>query len=223
MLSVRRNRAAQQGLFGLSWSGRPYAMISQDRRYADAYTRWHWGINPKHVTEWEDKSVDARGRPVYPDVLVECGRLVQLKFKVPHQKEQAMTLETKQTNRSYLTFDPDHVFGRLYVMLPQDVAQEARRTYWQGNAFEAKKMNELASLVGGRHGKLQDYPEIAVKPIGLLTSFSYAGEKEGDGYSSYVHRAGEESGIRPLHPIDTKGRLWIVGGNYTSPTPGVTD
>ena len=209
---------------GNSWAGRSYAEITRDPRYADAYNRWHWGINPATSAEWDDKSKDARGREVYPDALVECGRLVELRFRIPgERKDMAMVLDQQQANRSHLTFDPDHPHERLYVLLPKDVLVGSKQAYWRKNPQDALPMNDLARLVGGRHGKKADYPHLDVKPVGILTSFVYATEKEGDGFSMYVHRAGEESGIRPCLAADCEGRLWIVGGNYTSPTAGVTD
>jgi hypothetical protein len=214
-----------KGKRDLSHSERPYEQISKDAHYENEYTRWHWGIKPKYITEWSDKSVDAHGVPVFPDAVIECGRLVELKFRVPGTgQDKAFTLSSNESNRSHLVLDPDHSAGRLYIMLPDEVLKGAQKAYWELNPFVPRPMNELARLVGGRHGKLQDYPALMVKPVGLLLSFSYATEKDGEGGSAiYVHRAGEESGIRPLLTVDKKGRLWVVGGNYTSPIPGVTD
>jgi len=209
---------------GNSWAGRSYGEISGDPRYAEAYSRWHWGVNPANTVEWNDESKDGRGKDVYPDALIECGRLVELRFRAPgSRKDMAMTLERDQANRSHLTFDPDHPYERLYILLPKDVLRGSKQAYWKQNPYEAVQMNDLARAVGGRHGKGGDYPHLEVKPVGILTSFVYACEKQGDGFSMYVHRAGEESGIRPCLAADCEGRLWVVGGNYTSPTAGVTD
>ena len=78
-------------------------------------------------------------------------------------------------------------------------------------------------MVGGRHAKKDDYPNVKVRPIGILTNVVYGTEKQGDGYSFYIHHMGEESGIQPALGVDRRGRLWVLGGNYTSPTPGITD
>lgn len=209
---------------GDSWAGRSHEEISKDPRYTEAYTRWHWGVNPVQAAEWEDKSKDARGRAIYPDALTECGRLFELRFRIPGtRRDMAMKLEPEQANRSHLAFDPDHPHERLYILLPNDVLRGAKQAYWTQNKFDAMDMNDLASFVGGRHGKTADYPRLIVKPVGIFTSFVYACEKKGDGFSLYVHRMGEESGIRPVIAADEQGRIWVVGGNYTSPTPGVTD
>lgn len=209
---------------GNSWAGRSFEEVAKDPRYSDAYTRWHWGVNPVDTREWEDDAKDARGRAIYPDVLTECGRLVELRFRVPGaRRDMAMTLKNDQVNRSHLTFDPDHPHERLYILLPPDVLRGSKQAYWTNNKFDAMNMNDLAKFVGGRHGKTADYPQLTVKPVGIFTSFVYACEKKGDGFSMYVHRLGEESGIRPVLAADDQGRLWVVGGNYTSPTPGVTD
>lgn len=209
---------------GNSWGGRSASEIERDPRYSDAYSRWHWGVNPAQFSEWKDDSKDAQGRGIYPDALIECGRLVELSFRIPGaRRDMAMRLEKDQSNRSHLTFDPDHPHERLYVLLPPDVLRESKQAYWKKNPQDPMDMNHLARFVGGRHGKMSDYPQLAVKPVGILTSFVYACEKKGDGFSMYVHRLGEESGIRPVLAADDQGRLWVVGGNYTSPTPGVTD
>lgn len=83
-------------------------------------------------------------------------------------------------------------------------------------------LSDLAKAVGGRHGG-QEYGDIVAAPLGILTHLVYATEKQGDGFNNYIHKLGEESGIRPALAADNAGRLWIVGGNYTSPTPGITD
>ena len=209
---------------GSSWAGRPYAEISKDANYLDAYKRWHWGVNPQQSVEWEPEAKDDNGRALYPDAVIECGRLVELRFRLPDaRKDMAMNLPKEQANRSHLCFDPDHPYERLYVLLPEDVRKGVKKAYWDKNPYEQIELNELAKVVGGRHGKKADYPAVKVRPVGILTSFVYACEKEGDGLSLYVHRVGEESGIRPCLAADCNGRLWIVGGNYTSPTAGVTD
>jgi hypothetical protein len=209
---------------GNSFAGREFSQMKDDASYREAYKRWHWGAEPTQVLEWESDAVDSRGRQLYPDTLLECGRLIELRFRIPNtRRDLAMTLPEEQAQRSYLTFDPDHPHERLYVLLPEDVRTGAKDAYWRQNPYQAFDMNALAKHVGGRHGKSADYPTLAVKPVGILTAFSYACLKENDGYCVYVHRAGEETGTRPCLCADSEGRLWIVGGNYRSPTAGVTD
>ena len=68
-----------------------------------------------------------------------------------------------------------------------------------------------------------DYPDIKVKPIGILRNVVYATPKKGDGFSLYIHEMGEETGIKPALCVDKTGRLWIIGGDYTCPVPGITN
>jgi hypothetical protein len=56
-----------------------------------------------------------------------------------------------------------------------------------------------------------------------MTAVVYFTQKKDDGPSYYIHRMGEMTCYFPLLCCDAKGRLWICGGNYTSPTPGITD
>jgi hypothetical protein len=90
-------------------------------------------------------------------------------------------------------------------------------------------LSELALETGGLHST-DDYPDIMVKPIGLLTNVVYATEKGAfggigleDGYSMYIHTHGEESGIQPILAMASDGSLWYAGGDYTCPTAGITN
>jgi len=187
-----------------------------------SYTNWHWGIDPKHVLEWDD--------PDYPEgELVECGRLVELHIKKPGQnKDTIIRLNRKEGNGSHLVFDPEHPNQRLYILSHPDFAKRMQQTHRKnpdfkgGSEFRAMPLAEIAKKIGGRHGT-GDYPKINAAPIGILTHVVYATEKKGDGYSKYIHEFGEEIGPPPGLAADDKGRLWIVGGNYTAPEPGITD
>lgn len=96
-----------------------------------------------------------------------------------------------------------------------------KKDYWTGSDWEELPLKSLAKEIGGK--QVKGYPNVEVRPIGILTAVVYACEKEGDGYSFYIHKMGEESGLQPCLAVDEKGRLWIAGGNYTSPIPGITD
>lgn len=187
-----------------------------------SYTAWHWGIEPKHVIDWDD--------PDYPEgELVECGRLVELHVREPGQRRDTIIrLNRKEGNGSHLAFDPNHPNHRLYIFSHPDfrarILGEYRKNpeYDGGSKYRVMPLVEIAKRAGGRHAS-RDYPKVDAAPIGILTHVVYATEKKGDGYSQYIHKLGEESGIRPVLAADGQGRLWIAGGNYTSPTPGITD
>ena len=100
--------------------------------------------------------------------------------------------------------------------------KEMKTKLYLRNPSSKYSLAEVAESVGGRHAT-DDYPDIQVLPIGIMTHVVYATEKKGDGMSFYIHHMGEESGIQPALAVDSRGRLWVAGGNYTSPTPGITD
>ena len=184
----------------------------------DVYKKWHWGI--EHATE---KEVDD---PDLPDTLVEAGRLVEIHYRPtdqnPKRKDKIFKLPKSQANNSHLAFDPKHPHERLYIILDPRTRKKVKTQFWTDSSWTPKPLSEIAPVVGGRHGT-EDYPDVEVKPIGVMTAVVYATEKRGDGYSFYIHKMGEESGIQPALACDKKGRLWVVAGNYTSPTPGITD
>lgn len=196
-----------------------------------AYTKWHWGIKPLKEVEWND--------PDLPDYLIETGRLVELHYKplLPYIENpnsdifyadpddfqtKIIKLNKTDSNKSHLAFDPKHKYERLYI-LSSPAFKKKMKKYWQDSPWEAISLKDAAKEAGGKHGKMKDYPNVKVRPIGVLTHVTYACEKKGDGYSFYIHHMGEESGIQPWLVVDRKGKLYIAGGNYTSPTAGITD
>ena len=194
---------------------------------AKAYSEWHWGIPHEGVGKWDDAQVDGM---IGPDGLViETGRLVELHFREPHKrKDTVVKLNRKEANGSHLVFDPEHPHQRLYIFSHPAFAKRMRSRFLESTQFKknsrykAMPLSNAAKVIGGRHGT-DDYPDIDVVPVGILTHVVYATEKKGDGYSFYIHKLGEESGLKPALTIDDTGRMWIAGGNYTSPTPGITD
>jgi hypothetical protein len=185
---------------------------------AKAYKEWHWGIEPALEVEWED--------PDLPEVLVEAGRLAEIHYRPfgqnPKQKHQVLRLTEEDTGKSHLAFDPNHQHDRLYFLINPATSRKLARKLYRNSAWEPLPMAELAEMAGGRHAT-PDYPAVDVAPIGVMTNVVYATEKQGDGFSQYIHKMGEESGIQPALGIDRQGRIWICGGNYQSPVPGITD
>ena len=124
---------------------------------------------------------------------------------------------------SYIAYDPDHPSQRLYLLLNPTVRAVLKRRLWEANEIEPTTLDRLGRLAGGRHGKMGGYPPIEVKPIGILTAVVYFTNKQGDGPSYYIHQMAEISSVFPILAVDVFGRLWLAGGNTTSPTPGITD
>lgn len=196
------------------------------KKSVDAFADWHWGLEPASVVDWDDSEL--------PDELIECGRLAELRFRIPHsdsmgkgnpsrRKDSTLTLSKTESNKSHLAYDPNHPNERLYVLLEPKLRKKVAATYYAQNPFAEQSLGDIAKFTGGRHGTAKDYPKVKAKPIGICTAVIYATEKEGDGFSFYIHRLGEETGIRPCLCVSEDGRLWLAGGNYTSPTAGITD
>lgn len=196
-------------------------------RGAELYEEWHWGIPHQSVKKWSDPEVD--GMVGEDGMLIETGRLKELHFREPHKrKDTVVKLTRSEANGSHLVFDADHAHQRLYILSHPKFAERMHKKYRQqsgyknNSQFKEMPLVEAARIVGGKHGT-NDYPKVNVVPIGILTHVVYATEKKGDGFSFYIHKMGEESGVKPALTIDDRGRMWIAGGNYTSPNPGITD
>jgi hypothetical protein len=197
-------------------------------RGAKLYSEWHWGSPHHEVVSHRDTLVDPfiRNRE---KMLIDTGRLVELHFREPHKrKDTIFRLKDKEANASHLAFDPDHPYHRLYIFMHPEAKTRMKRKYLSNPEFEhgsryaSLPLAKAAKMAGGRHAT-GDYPDIEVVPLGILTNVVYAVEKKGDGYSHYIHELGEESGVRPALVLQKNGRPWIAGGNYTAPTPGITD
>jgi hypothetical protein len=122
---------------------------------------------------------------------------------------------------SHIAFDPNHPYERLYLLINPRVLPALRRRFWDENPSPAMPLGQLAALAGGRHGRGDDYLRIYVKPVGILTAIVYSTDKKRDGLSYYIHHMGEISHHYPVLAVDQTGRLWLAGGDYTSPNEGI--
>ena len=193
----------------------------------EAYTKWHWGIDPIQEVEVSPPSVitNRKDKEKWRDMkLIECGRLVEIHIAPlsgnVKRRDKIIKLNKKDSNQSHLAFDKDHEHQRLYFILSPDTRKKMKRNL--SNDYDKLPLSELAEIVGGKHAT-DDYENIMVQPIGVMTNVVYATEKKGDGYSFYIHTLGEESGIQPILAMADDGSLWFAGGNYTSPVAGITD
>ena len=188
-------------------------------RGADEYKKWHWGIPHSMEVEWDDDDL--------PEYLVECGRFKEFHYvpvnNNPRRKDQVYSLTKTQSQNSHLCFDPNHRYQRLYILLNPSVQKKAKKRFWTNNEYKEVPLKELAKAAGGKHAT-SDYPDVMVRPIGVMTNVVYHTHKKGDDPASfYIHHMGEETGIQPYLGCDSTGRIWIAGGDYTSPTPGITN
>jgi hypothetical protein len=190
---------------------------------------WHDGKDPSKMPELEVLDIPD---PELGDMkIVACGRLVRIHVRAPKQnpthprreRDTMLELSRRASENSYLGYELGHPYDRLHIILDPDVQKGFQQRFWRDSTAPRIEMNQLASLAGGKHGKLQDYPDLEVKPVGVMTAVVYYTDKEGDGASYYIHKMAELSHNFPILACDDLGRLWILGGSYTAPTPGITD
>ena len=182
----------------------------------EAYKEWHWGLPAHREIEWPDTD--------YPDRMVEIGRLLELHVNPDQGKPYKIILSEPDYEDAFVTFDQDHPDQRIYIAMRPRLQSRMRhelRKLRRGNPPKRLKLAALAKQIGSRHGT-SDYPDIAVEPLGRLTHVVYFTDKKGDGLSGYIHEMGEEGGITPAIAVDDEGRLWLAGGSYDCPPPGIT-
>lgn len=204
-----------------SLSLNPQEIQAGSRKYAD----WHWSIKPQKVVDWND--------PDMPRMLIECGKLIRMHVRAPQatpkhprrQRDTMIEFSRRVSKNSHVAYDPDHPYERLYLLVDPKAQEALRERFWDENSMREMNLNQLAAIAGGRHGQRADYPNLSVKPIGILTDLIYLTSKHGDSPppSFYIHALGEISGRMPILAIDGKGRLWLAGGHYRTLIPGVTD
>lgn len=192
-----------------------------------AFWNWKWydraDANPKEVQVFEIGDDDL------PERLVGCGRLIAFRYRVPlstnvrQNPSKEFRVYPPGQQDSFLFFDLDDPDQRLYPVLSNSARREARKLYYDTNPFAETSLQRLAKETGGRQAHGRPYPNIRIKPIGVASAAVYEAEKRDDGKSLYIHRFGEESGVRPVLAIGNDGRLWLAGGDYTCPTPGITN
>ncbi len=193
--------------------------------------KWTWfdGKDPKKMPELE--VIDIPDDDLGDIKIIACGRLVRIHIRLPRknpqhprrQRDTMLELSRKASENSFLGFQMDHPLDRLHIILDPDVQKAMRQRFWVESTAPEIEMNKLAALAGGKQGKMQDYPDLEVKVVGVMTAVVYFAEKEGDGPSYYIHKMAEISHEPPILACDDLGRLWIIGGSYTSPDPGITN
>lgn len=183
------------------------------------YRRWHWGAPAERVIEWPD--------PIYPEHMIEIGRLAELHYVDLARRERILEVPAADLNNNAVVFDPNHVGERIYILQGPRQLRASKRL-WDPHA-PAMYLSKLAAQGEGRHATgraAYAYPYVLVQPVGVLTHIKYRTWKKGDDDATkgsfYIHEMGEEGGVPPILAVDAKGRLWLAGGSYTCPTPGIT-
>lgn len=166
---------------------------------------WHWTEDaPVYRVQVDD--------PDLPESLIACGQWVSLTVELAGGLRGTRVLNCTDPD-AYLVFDDHSDGGRLYLVLPDNVCEEAAATFWRPRG-RALPLAELAAQIGGHH---QDgYPDIDVQPIGPIIQVEYWAKK-------YGHGQGAEDGAIFYHPhqpvlpwlaVSADGRLWYAGGDY---------
>jgi hypothetical protein len=138
------------------------------------------------------------------------------------RRDKCIQFPLSVTANSHIGFDPSHPNQRLYLLVEPKARPVLKTHFWDRNVMQPMPLAQVALLAGGRHAR-GGYPDVAVKPIGPLTGVVYYTLKNGDGRSYYLHKQGEVSGGFPILTVSADGRLWVAGGSYTAPTPGIAD
>ena len=185
------------------------------------YKKLHWGESAAKVIELSDD---------FPDRSVEMGKLSEIRLAplseaLPGETEEAWAIEVEPEKLNYhrLLVDFDHPHDRLYLKMTADSKKDAQKL-WKDSPVHPMPLATLSYWAGGHHAG-DDYRDILVKPLGRITHLVYVTIKSGDGLSYYVHEMGEEweeeEGIRPILAVSKDGQLWIAGGSYECPSPGI--
>ena len=190
--------------------------MAQRTRPAARYRSAHWGIEATQVFEVDDpKIADAP--------LVEMGKLRGLRIKP--QGARSFELAFPRTRQHILAFSP-RKDQRLYLIYPTSTAKRLAKRLLVDGADEYE-LRDVARAAGGRQARYRfRRSTLPVQVLGALTHVIYYTPKGGDEEErrgvEYIHRMGEEGGVEPYLAIDEDGQLWIAGGSYTVPDPGIT-
>lgn len=202
-------------------------MARIDPKALDRYRDAHWGVEAERVYELDD--------PDLPDHLIEMGKLRLLRVRSgntwlcldfgttgPSLPGNTVKLSSAgPTNIVAFTHDKAE---RLYFVLNRATQKRASKLILSEMPFYP--LGEVHAWVGGRQSRYP-YPtetsEILVQCLGYLWDVVYHTEKQGDGMVEYHHKMGEEGGQKPILCLDEEGRLWLAGGAYSVPDPGITD
>lgn len=171
------------------------------------YRDWHWGIESTGTVSIPD--------PEYPDYMIECGRLVQLRYRLSGQQGRDLKIGFTRdaAKSSHVAYNHRAPYQLYLIHRRASDRRNNKVMFWDRNPAQPTRLKTIAERVGGRHAA-DPYPHLAVKPVGVLTGVLYSTTKKGDGGRAYLHPMGEENGIAPMLCIDSQGRFWVAGGNY---------
>lgn len=209
--AARRNSGGR-GAYAETVGGEriPARLVEQAKR---RYESFHWGISHKKITHIKDG--------ILPEVLTQVGSLKSMFIRSPEGEYELIF-----PKGCHLAFDPVSKSERLYVVTPDWFRNNVRNLLKYDRA--RLPLNEIAKAAGGRQVKYK-LPEMDARPLAVVTHVIYRTTKQGDGTSDYIHTLGEDTMESkfvervPILAADNSGRLWLCGGAYSCPDPGITD
>jgi len=175
-----------------------------------AYRRNHWGIAHGRVLQLHD--------PDLPPDLVEMGILEELDV------EGLGVVTFPEGSYAGLCHDPGPA-QKMYLITEDGARRWARRELWDSS--DALPLQVAQEMAGGRQVRYPHRcPGLPVTVLGEALNVVYYTVKGGDAEEregvSYKHELGEDGGVPPLLCVDSHGRLWLAGGSYSVPSPGIT-
>jgi len=171
--------------------------------------------------------------PAYPPNESYCGRFLAVKFAADPRDPMTFTdikIDRAHQNKSFLTFDPRLPGNKtpVFIVTPPEVRRKALAELFDTSALCT--FHEAAQQAGGRHKDDCLNPlwpdgarRLIVCPLGTVIAVTYFANKFNNGPSNYIHKLGEETGVRPILCVDGQGRFWWAGGNYTVTPDGLAD
>lgn len=196
------------------------------RNPAKRFEEAHWGIPSTRVFTYSGPFYDG----YYPGQMPEMGKLNQLVYTPLNARAKAaITFEGPTAILAFATTKDERLWP---IYSEADGARLARE--FPLSDLHRGDIQQWNQVFPGRHSSFPFYRYTqngrrirllrhTVGLIGVLHAVAYNTEKKGDGPSVYHHTHGDESGDYPGLVIDAHGRLFVVGGNYTVPNPGITD
>ena len=195
-----------------------------NKNLSKIYSQYHWGTNPTHEVETRSQH--------HSDKMVEYGRLYEIHVAddmvYGHQKpDHILQIPESHLPTSYLLFDSKKKKKPLMIEVDPETQEEFKKLYAE-NPNEPITLKNIAKMIGGYQSNRR-YPNVRAKPLGYVTHIVYRTIKEVDGLSNYIHefgepyKKGEKWSQKPILAVDSKGEIFLCGGNYKSQIEGIVN
>lgn len=194
------------------------------REVLKSYKSRHWGIPPTKLVHVSDRYTGGvKG-------VVQMGTLEKLHIEERKRGGASFDLDfTHFKPKCHLAFKPTGS-QRLYCVLTPAAEKKIASELWSDDPDAPRyRLSDLARFAPGRQNNYS-YPNVIVQCPGWIVWLEYFTTKKETpstkgygGEAIYRHMCGEESGKLPLLGVSEDGRVWFVGGNYSTMAGGVAD